>query len=114
MKSDLALDRVILQITMRNLDTAFGDQSVSLDRKRWVVVVGTYLVVCFLFSLRGNDGFMVELGGVMKHIYDGKGDLEDHPHVVVSLLGRFKNEGGERWNLMLVASEIASGFKPRM
>lgn len=35
------------------------------------------------------------------------------PHVVAPLLGRFKNELGERYHLFLLASETASGFKPR-
>ena len=53
-KSDLALDHMILKIIIRNLNTEFEDQSVSSDRKRWLIVSGTYLVVRLLCSLRGN------------------------------------------------------------
>ena len=52
--------------------------------------MGTYLIVYFLCSLRGNEGFMVELSGLIQHINDGKGQYEDNPHVVLPLLGRLK------------------------
>ena len=53
-------------------------------------MLGPYLVLCFLCYLHGNEGFMVELDGVIKHIYDRKRGLVEHLHVVIPLLGRFK------------------------
>ena len=32
------------------------------------------LVIYFLGSLRDNEGFMVELGGLIQHIYDETGE----------------------------------------
>ena len=81
---------------------------------RWVLLLGTYLVACFLCSLWGNEGFMVELGGLIKHIDDRKGEFEKHPHMVIPLLGRFKNESGEKWHLLLAAAKTASGFRLRV
>ena len=68
-KSDLALDYMILQCILDNLDGEFRDGVTSLERKREVTVLATYLVIYFLYSLRGNEGFMVELGGLNQHIY---------------------------------------------
>ena len=51
--------------------------------------------------------------GLRTHIKDGKGIMEASPHVVIPLLGRFKNEVGERLHLMLSMSSTKSGFKVR-
>ena len=64
-------------------------------------MLGTYLVVCFVFSR--NAGFMVELGGVIKTIYDRKCELEEHQYVVVFMLGRFKSDSEEMLHLMMEA-----------
>ena len=108
----MALDHRILKIILKKLDLEFSDPSTDLARLRWVFSLATYLVICFLGSLRGNERLMVELGGLIHHIYDGTEKTEEHPHVVTLLLGRFKNINGERWHLLLCSSSTASGFKP--
>ena len=113
-KSDLNLDHRILKIILRYLDHELHDAATRPERRMWVQVLGTYLVICFLCSLQGNEGFMCKLGGVIQHLNDGKGDNETHPHVVIPFLGSFKNESGERCHVMLAASENASGFNPRV
>lgn len=75
--------------------------------------MGCYLVVGFACSLRGNEGFMMDLFGLISHIRDGRNDPQT-PHIVIPLLGRFKNETGERLHLMLSVNETKSGFKVRM
>ena len=77
-------------------------------------MVGLYLAMSFCLSLRGNEGFMLDLQGLIQHIMDGRDRREKHPHVVFPLLGRFKNEVGERWHLMLSVPVTKSGFKVRM
>ena len=47
---------------------------------------------------------MVELGGVIKPIYDRKFELEEHQYVVLSLLCRFNSDSEEMRHLMLEAS----------
>ena len=108
MKSDLALDHRILQVILTNLEEELDDVETLPTRRRWIQVLGTYLVICFACSLRGNEGFMVEFVSVIQHIYDGKGDHEEFPHLVIPLLGKFKNESGQRWHLMMAAAETAS------
>ena len=112
-KSDLALDPSILHLILNNLKSEWLNVSTSNARRRWISVVGCYLVVCFVCSLRGNEGFMIDFYGLRTHIKDGKSLDEKTPHVVIPLLGRFKNEIGERMHLMLSVSETKSGFKVR-
>ena len=112
-RSDLALDPDILHLILDNLNNEWNHQETSEVRKRWIVIVGCYLVVCFACSLRGNEGFMIDFHGLRSHIKDGKADSETTPHVVIPLLGRFKNEIGERLHIMLSVSTTKSGFRVR-
>jgi hypothetical protein len=52
------------------------------------------------------------LFGLRQHILKGKFDVND-PHVVAPLLGRLKGEDGERYHMLLMASETSSGLKIR-
>ena len=62
-------------------------------------MLATYLVIYFLGPLRGKEGFMVELDGLIQYIYDGIGESEEFPRVVILLLGKSKKvriwEAGE-------------------
>ena len=52
---------------------------------------------------------MIDLNGLIDHVNDGKREEDrDHPHIVVTLLGRFKKEWSERWHIMLAASITSS------
>lgn len=53
-----------------------------------------------------NDGFMVEAGGLLNHLSHGAGSDEDIPFIVVPLLGRFKNEDGEKWHQALTRKNL--------
>jgi len=59
-----------------------------------LTLVGAYMVSCFCASLRGNEGFMMDLLGLQRNLHYGRDDVEE-PHVVFALLGQFKNEVGE-------------------
>ena len=72
----------------------------------------TYAHLCYCGSLRGNEGFQLDLGGLRSFIERGKFDSV-HPHVVAPLLGRFKGEDGERYHLILLSSVTQSGLQPR-
>ena len=55
---------------------------------------------------------MIDAGALIR--YFGAGSLEDDiPHVVIPLLGQFKNEVGERFHLMLAVNETRSGLNVR-
>ena len=113
-KQNTALDYQILHLVLRNMEDEIDGEEIDEVNKRWLIMVGCYLVVCFVLSLRGNEGFMVEAGGLIHHLKHGKEVDEATPFCVVPLLGRFKNEDGERWHLMMATSITGSGFKVRM
>ena len=91
--------------------------------------VGAFLTICTAASLRGYEGFYVELGALRRFIDTGRdGALPERltrhtvlteeqcqrlPHVVLPMLGRFKGELGIDHHIVNVASETMSGLEPR-
>ena len=45
---------------MKLLEKELGDETVKWERKRMVILLGSYLMLCFGGSLRGNEGFYLE------------------------------------------------------
>ena len=112
-KMDRALDVRILHIILKNLEKVACETS-DHKVKREAIILGFYLVITFTCSIRGNEGFMIDFNGLIDHVNDGKRvDDMKHPHIVVTLLGRFKNEWGERWHVMLAAAKTSSGLEVR-
>ena len=87
-------------------------QNTLNSRKRWLSVARAYFVISYACSLRGNEGFMLDAGALIRYISKGSGQ-DDVPHVVVPLLGRFKNEVGERFHLMMSVNITKSGLDVR-
>jgi len=93
--------------------------------------VGAYVCVLTAASLRGHEGFYVELAGLRKHLSKGKEGaipiglvitkevvLSEEvcaslPHDTVALLGHFKGETKVDHHLIAIASESQSGLEPR-
>jgi hypothetical protein len=113
-ESNWGLDYRILVKILINLEYELNQDNTREVRKRDIVMLGSYLIICFVCALRGNEGFLVESDGIQKMIGNGKDEREDEmKHVVIPLLGRFKNEDGEKWHVMVSTNETASGIKVR-
>ena len=116
-QSNVGLDHNILLEISRIYEEELADESVSWNRKRLVIIVGTYLVVCFTASLRGNEGLFLEGSSLVAMLGEGKSaqhKRDGKEHVCLPLLGRFKTEVGEDKHVAVVASVTASGIKPRL
>ena len=87
----------------------------SRKRKREISMCAGYLAVTYVYGLRGNEGFWVDADRLRGGIDLGRNATEDSlPHVVVSLLGRFKGEDGDRMHVFALAAESGSGIKTRV
>ena len=69
-------------------------ESMNVKRKRDLVVVGGALVILVGGALRGGEVLLLEASELVKRRLAGK-DHEEHPHVVIPLMGRFKIETSE-------------------
>ena len=91
--------------------------------------VGAFICLVTAASLRGYEGFYLDLVGVREHLDQGRvGQIPPNithtsviseeeatnlPHVAVCLLGNFKGEGGINYHIINVANETMSGLQPR-
>jgi hypothetical protein len=62
-------------------------------------------------GLRGEEIVKVNVSGFLEYLEIGSQHPE-FPHLVVPLPGRLKGEIGERYHMMILARETASGFQP--
>jgi hypothetical protein len=115
--SNVGIDHRILLCIINNFDKELEDRTVTWKRKRMVIMAGSYMMVCFGASLRGNEGFyleaselvnMISLGGTERDIEEGTG------HVCAPLMGRFKSETGESNHVAVITNISKSGFKFRL
>jgi len=91
--------------------------------------VGAFICIVTAASLRGYEGFYLDLAGASSHLSQGKvghipptithtsviseEEAMKLPHVAVCLLGNFKGEGGINYHIINVANESMSGLQPR-
>ena len=93
-------------------DQELESVNVNAKRKRDLIVVGAALVVLAGGALRGGEVLLLEASELVKHRLDGR-NHDEYPHVVVPLMGRFKNETGERNMMLALASTTSSGIEIR-
>ena len=93
--------------------------------------VGAYVCILTAASLRGHEGFFVDLTGLRDNLSAGKFGVvpasfvidkdslfteeicKDLPHVTVAMLGHFKGETGVDQHLIALANKSVSGLKTR-
>ena len=101
----------------------------TAERSNYLWKFGAYLTVCTSASLRGYEGFYLELSGLRRYIEKGRGgsvpprltknyvlteeECANLPHVSVPLLGKFKGQVSIDHHIINVASESSSGLRPR-
>ena len=73
-------------------------------RFRWTMA-GAYFCFCYVLSLRGSEGLLVDLEGLSEF------HNPERDYVVIPLLGRFKGEHHTSQHLMPCAKETESGIR---
>ena len=75
------------------------------DRPRWIVFVA-YIVVSYVLPLQGNEGLMLDLGGLRNNWHPVRGD-----HFVIALWGKLKGETAYRNHAIPCINVTKSGIK---
>jgi hypothetical protein len=78
------------------------------DRHR-IACAGSFVVVAFCGSFRGNEVFLTDLFGLSKYL----NELVDQPYVIVPLLGKYKGEAHKRYHLTPMAATTNSEIQIR-
>jgi hypothetical protein len=66
-------------------------------------------VVTYLVSLRGSEGFLLDLGGLQIHKMDQK---QDQSYFLIPLMGEVKGEHHDRCHLLPCTVLTNSGIRP--
>ena len=111
-KPDRALPSAVMVIYLEMIQVRI-DQATNQEEVHLWTSVAAYSSLCFCASLRGNEGFLLDLHGLRTYLEEGREGTCAKPHVVAPLLGRFKNEIGERYHLVLLAPVTQSGLRMR-
>ena len=75
----------------------------------FMIMAGAYFITCFVLSLRGPEGLLLNLEGILKH-----GDAQSHKDcVVIVLWGQVKGEHIERSHLLPSINTTGSGLQVR-
>jgi hypothetical protein len=76
----------------------------KICKRRYVEPGEVFLLTSFFAVPKGVDSIRMVLEIGSQYL--------EFPHLVVPLLGRLKGEMGERYHMMILARETASGFQP--
>ena len=102
----------------------------TLPEANQLFKLGTFICVLTAGGLRGYEGFYTDLAGLRQHLHKGKDgvipdkvkncnsllseeECKNLPHVVLPLLGNFKNRPGTALHLINLASTSMSGLETR-
>jgi len=108
-RQDRAISLPVMHALMRHFEQdwqATTDPSLQLR----IASLAAYSVICFCGSFRGPEGFLVDLFGLRKYL-DSPRHSAELPYVIIPLLGKVKNEHGERYHLTPLCSVTASGLQ---
>jgi hypothetical protein len=94
----------LLLLLLEAADLKIREAVSPREKNRWVVF-HTYVVVCYTISLRGCEGFLLDLAGLNQKFLAG-GDK----YIVIALLGKIKGESGDRAHLLPCVPVTSSGI----
>jgi hypothetical protein len=102
----IPVELLLLVLDLANLK--FQESVLLLEKNRWIVF-HTYVTICYVLSLRGCKGFLLDLAGLNQR-FAANGDK----YVVIVLLGKIKGKSGDRAHLLPTVPTTSSGIKVRL
>ena len=106
-KQDCGISNDIMLAILDMYDKEFDESITTAGRKRFMLICGAAFVILWGGALRGGEIMMMEATELIYRKLDGKEEGKNG-HIVVPLMGRFKNETGER-NLIIILSNTTKG-----
>jgi hypothetical protein len=122
----LPIDAVIRQLELIDADI---DDAADDKARHFLIKVGALIAILTAASLRGHEGFYLDIAATQKHLPKGKNgrlprnalkrkvfteaEAKNLPEVCICLLGKFKGETGERYHSIVLANESSTGLKTR-
>ena len=111
-KQDIGMSMGMMKAMLEIYEKELNLPDVTRERKRLIIVCAGAFVILFAGALRGGEIFMMEGSEFVRRRDDGR-HVTGNGHVVVPLMGRFKNETGERNLVIVLANRTKSGLEVR-
>jgi len=105
-KPNLAMSIPLLMELIRRLETKL-EECIDIDKTHLMSSILTYVAVSYVISLRGPEGFLLDLKG-LNHFWDRSDE-----YVTIVLLGRLKGEQHDLQHLIPCANETSTGIPIR-
>jgi len=83
------------------------ESSESAENKHLFMSALTYVIVSYVISLRGSEGFLLDLGGLRKH------REKSNEYVIIVLLGKLKGEHHDLQHLIPCCNRTSTGINVR-
>ena len=94
----------LLLALVNEIDKRVGVTDDAKEVNRWVVL-HAFCVVTYVLSLRGPEGFLLDLDGL--HTFWNEADKKK---IIITLLGRVKGERHDRWHTLPCTPVTSSGI----
>ncbi len=107
-KQDMALSVGVILALLQLLDDDWQQASTRAQLTK-IAGLGAFVTIAFCGSFRGTEVFLTDLAGLHRYATQPP-DPSLPAHVIIPLLGRFKNEIGSRYHLTPLAAITASGI----
>ena len=111
-KQDLGLSLEMLFAILKGYEKELNDERITNERKRFIIICGAAFVILWAGALRGGEIFLLEATELIRRRNDGRNLVKDG-HVAIPLMGRFKQETGERNLLIVLVNITSSGLEIR-
>jgi hypothetical protein len=107
-RPNMALSTALFVAYLKMIHATIHESETMSELNRWIIL-GVYSVITYVVSLRGLEGFLIDLGGLRLHRID---DRKDHQYFLIPLLGKVKGEHHGRCHLLPCTLSTDSGIKP--
>lgn len=108
-RPDRALALDILKEIMKLLESDW--QHSTTEARLPLALEASFYLIAYTLALRGEEVPLVEIKGTRRHW--AQSSAHATPHIIIALLGRFKNEIGESYHLMPVVPSTPRGLEPK-
>jgi hypothetical protein len=108
---DFGLSRGVMQKFQEVMEGEWIGANNSEVKKMEIAQLAVFVMVGYARALRGEEIPNLEITSLLKHFAEG--DNTEPKHVMLSLVGRLKQEDGKRQHFLPVAAVMGSGIKIR-
>jgi hypothetical protein len=95
----------LILAVLEESESRISDAPTYRETNRWTVF-HTFAVVAYVISLRGSEGFLLDIGGLRRHR-----QLATSDHCVIALLGKIKGENHNLAHLIPCVKTTSSGIR---